>query len=67
MLGLWGIGGIRCFLEGDCSLYFKGFDGGVTGRELSLILCGDFDLGGELKGMSTADLLQIAVLTIVVY
>lgn len=49
MLGRWGDGGIRIFFEGECSLGFDGLDGGVIGRILSVDLCTDRDLGGELQ------------------
>ena len=48
ILGRCGEDGIRCVLDGDCSFGFEGLEGGVTGREKSLDLYGDFDLGGEL-------------------
>lgn len=47
-LGRWGEGGIRDFLEGDCSLPFDGFGGGVAGRSAYVVFFGDLDLGGEL-------------------
>ena len=48
ILGRCGDGGTRFRLEGDCSFEFGGLNGGVTGREPSLDLYGNLNLGGEL-------------------
>lgn len=45
MLGRCGEGGIRFFLDGDCSLSLDGLGGGVMGRSLLFISA----LGGELN------------------
>lgn len=49
MLGRWGNGGIRILFEGELSPGLDGLDGGVVSRVLSVDLCTDRDLGGELR------------------